>query len=51
MSGNPSDGGGGASGPADDADGPAKAVQILETLRATEAASHILSGRSARGLR
>ena len=34
MSGNPSDGGGGASGPADSADGPAKAVQILETLRA-----------------
>ena len=33
MSGNPDGGGDGASGPAD-AEGPAKAVQILETLRA-----------------
>ena len=33
MSGNPDGGGDGAGGPAD-AEGPAKAVQILETLRA-----------------
>ena len=34
MSGKSSGGGGDATGPADSAEGPAKAIQILETLRA-----------------
>ena len=34
MSGVSGEGRGSASGPSDDADGPAKAVQVLETLRA-----------------